>query len=344
MRIPPHWPRRFALDVHVTGTLCVAGMLGVAGMLAVGPGCAAPSARTGARRDDPAAAGARADAASPAHAAQIVARRPGRTQLAEGLVLERVGLRRLADAGSSIDPATSESLLTLLRIDPRRWDLRLLTAAGDGGARTAPEWARAFGLAAVTNAALYLPDQRSIGLMVDGDAIHNPRDNQRLAGFLAFHPRRGELPPVRIFGRDCPGFTLDEVRASYATVIQNYRMLDCERRAVPWKDEKQYAIAGVGTDTSGWVVFLHCSTPMRVHQLNQRLADAELGLVSAVFVEGGRQASLVVQVEAGRVEEAGSAAGAGALAGLSRAFWPIPNVLGVVPRGEGLAPSAPRQG
>jgi uncharacterized protein YigE (DUF2233 family) len=264
--------------------------------------------------------------------------------LADGLVVERVRLRSVPAVGDRDGAAVSDSLLTLVRIDPRRWDLRLLTAAADGGARTAPEWARAFDLVAVINAALYLPDQRSIGLMLDGERIHNPRDNRRLAGFLAFHPRRSGQAAVRIFGRDCPGFQLDEVRASYGTVIQNYRLLDCHGRPVPWKDEKQYAIAGVGIDTADWVVFIHCSTPMRVHELNLRLADSELELAAAVFVEGGRQASLVAAGDGGRVEEAGSAAAGGALAGFGGAFWPIPNVLGVVPREGTPAATSPRRG
>jgi uncharacterized protein YigE (DUF2233 family) len=262
-----------------------------------------------------------------------VARTPGHTEVAPGLVVERVAFSLGAGSGTSPAQAPDDTLITLLRIDPARWDLRLLTAHTHGGSRSAPQWARAFQLTAVINASLYLPDQRSAGLMVDGDVVNNGRDNRRFGGFLAFHPQRDGLPAVRICGRDCAGFDLADLRASYATIVQSYRLLDCAGKPMTWKDEKRYGISAVAVDRRGWVVFVHCATPLGVREFNARLASDDLALASAIFVEGGRQACLYLAVGQHRLEEVGRREGEEAEPGGGPGiFWPVPNVIGVVAR------------
>jgi hypothetical protein len=58
--------------------------------------------------------------------------------------------------------AVGDGRVTVVRIDPREHPLRLLTALTQGGARTAPEWARAFGLRGVANAGMFLVGGRSV--------------------------------------------------------------------------------------------------------------------------------------------------------------------------------------
>src|SRR5438045_9590685 len=76
---------------------------------------------------------------------------PGATAPRPGLAVERFSGR--------------DGCVTLVRIDPARFRLRLLTALVEGGSRTAPEWAHEFGLTGLINASMFAPDQRSIGLL-----------------------------------------------------------------------------------------------------------------------------------------------------------------------------------
>lgn len=248
-----------------------------------------------------------------------------RFELRPGLIAERVPF---SDRGGC---------LTLVRIDPARHDLHLRTAAMDGPARPAPRWAADFGLVAVTNTSMFHDDQRSIGILRDARSINSDRDNPKLGGFFAFDPVDLADPPVLVTGRDCPGFDLGALRRSYRGLIQNYRMLDCDGRPLRWADTKIYSAAAIGLDRAGHVVFLHTRTPFRMTELNHFIARPELGLVAALYVEGGPEASLYADGPMRRIEEIGSFE-TGFFDDSNTTFWPIPNVLGVIPRAGGTAP------
>jgi hypothetical protein len=233
----------------------------------------------------------------------------GRRDLAPGLVLERAASR-----------GASAACLTLVRIDPVLYRLRVLTAGAEGGSRPAVEWARDYGLTGVINASMFAPDQRSIGLLVSGSVTNNGRDNPRLGGFLAFDPVDAQSPPAAIVGRPCPGFDLADLRRRYRTVVQDYRILDCDGAPIAWKDERAASASAVGVDRDGRVVFIHSATPVPMSELAVSLAAPELGIRAAIYVEGGPEAFLHVKVGDQTVSPASSAS-----------FWPIPNVIGFAP-------------
>jgi hypothetical protein len=237
---------------------------------------------------------------------------------------------------ADVDPpvAAGDRIITLVRVDPERYDLRLLTALADGGARPLDRWVADFDLTGAINASMFLEDRRSTGLMIRPGHVNNDVDNQLFGGFLCFTPapgRRGLLP-VSGIGRDCPGFDLRAARASYGTVVQNYRILGCGGEPLAWQDPKAYSVAAIGTDRRGWVALLHSRTPYRMTELAQMVARAGLGLASLMFVEGGPEASLLVEAGGHRVAEVGSYETGFHEADDNRAFWTIPNVIGFAPR------------
>jgi hypothetical protein len=248
----------------------------------------------------------------------------GTVVLGPGLVVEYVP--------ASIDPAVDagDRLITLVRIDPVHYRFRLLTAAFHGS-RPAPQWARDFNLTGVINASMFVQGDRSTGLMVDGDIINNGAVNPRFGAFFALDPTGSALAPVAMFGRECSGFDLDALRRDYRVLIQNYRLLDCQRRAIRWKDTKQYSVAAVGVDRDGRVVLLHSRTPYRMRDFNTMIAEPSLGLTAAMFVEGGPEASLYVDSERGQIERIGSWEDRFSENDTNSDFWPIPNVIGFLP-------------
>ena len=73
-------------------------------------------------------------------------------------------------------------------------------------------------------------------------------------------------------------------------------------------------------------------TPQSMHALNEALLALPLQLVCAQHLEGGPEAQLFVAVGDFSLEIIGgyeNSSGAGALLG---AAWPLPNVIGIVPR------------
>jgi hypothetical protein len=109
-------------------------------------------------------------------------------------------------------------------------------------------------------------------------------------------------------------------------MVQNYRLLDCDGQAVPWKDEKRFSAAAVAIDGRGWVVYVHSRSPWRMTEFSQRLADPALDLKAAMYVEGGPEASLYVKGETETIREIGSFE-TDFHDGSNVVFWPIPNVL-----------------
>lgn len=224
-------------------------------------------------------------------------------------------------------PSSDAPLLTVVHVDPTRYELRLLTAQEHGRARTAKAWADDFSLTGVINASMYMPNLRSTGLMRRGDVVNNGAINPRFEGFLAFGPRREGLPPVRMAGSDCGD--VDSLLVDYDVVVQNYRLLDCEGEAIEWRDPKTYSSAAIGIDDRGWVVFAHSGGPCRTSDFSRWLADPERRIDAAVFVEGGPDASLHLDAHGYSLEVIGSYPG-GASGGRGRE---IPNVVGFGPRG-----------
>ncbi|MCC6557500.1 MAG: phosphodiester glycosidase family protein, partial [Polyangiaceae bacterium] len=278
----------------------------------------------------PAAGSAPVSAAAPAPASAAGSApcpgAPPAPDVAAGLLVER--------RPAALDPPVpiGDGCLTVVRLDPARYRPRLFTALPDGQSLPAPAWAARHGLSAVINASMYHPDLRSTGLLIAGGAVHSDRDNPRFGGFLAFDPVDPAAPPVAAFGRGCPGFDLPSIRRRYRSVVQNYRLLDCDGRPIAWRDEKVYSAAAIGLDRRGRVVLLHARTPTTMTRFAAAIAAPELGLSAAHYVEGGPEASLYVAAGGATLEQVGSYETAFHEADDNHRSWPIPNVLGFAPR------------
>ena len=232
--------------------------------------------------------------------------------------------RQPPDVGAGLSAAP----VTLVHIDPARFELQLFTEARDGKARTVESWVRDHSLAGAINASMYLPNLRSTGYMIDRGHVNNPAVNPRFGGFLAFGPQREGIAPVVLVGTECDDYDLEALRRDYATLVQNYRLLDCEGGAIPWEDRKLYSSAAIGLDRRGWVVFVHSGGPVRMSDFANWLASEEWGLVAAHFVEGGTDASLLIEIDELSVRQIGSYEGGFG----GNQFRPLPNVIGFRPR------------
>lgn len=244
--------------------------------------------------------------------------------LAPGLTRERWPV----DATPAI-PA--EACVDLIRADLGVLRLRVVSASRDGAARPAPAWLADLDLVAAINSGMFLDGGRSVGLLIDGDHVDQPRDNAKLGGYLAFGPRVAGAPAVIIAGRDCPGFDLAALRARYRTVVQSYRLLGCDGGAIAWADAKAYSAAAIAVDRAGRVVLVHARAPFLMRELAAALARPALGLVGALFVEGGPEATVAVagdapllllgSYETGFVED-----------DHNREAWALPNLIALARR------------
>jgi hypothetical protein len=221
--------------------------------------------------------------------------------------------------------------VTLVRFDLSRYRLTLITEAENEGVwRTLPEWASREHLVAGINAAMFEPEGRASGLLVD-EGVERAPDDPRFGGVLAFDPIDPSAPPFVMVGRDCEGVDLASLRARYRSLVANYRMIDCDGAPIAWVDESVYSSAAFARDREGRFVLIHAETPYRMRDLAVTLADPALGLTDVHYVEGGPKASVWFDDGTGaprslvgsRVEEDGH---------VERGPRPIPNVLGLLAR------------
>ncbi len=219
-----------------------------------------------------------------------------------------------------------EGKITVVRVDPARFELRLLAASApsEGQIRTARAWAYRSGASAVINAAMYQEDYRtSVSLMRTGDHVNQRRLSKDKA-VLAFDPLVSGVPLVRIVDRECERF--EDAAARYATLVQSIRMVSCDRRNVWAPADRRFSAAAIGLDRSGRVLFIHSRTPWPIHDLVDALLAAPIDLAQAMYVEGGPEAQLFARGGGKELERFGTFEGTDANA---RA-WPVPNVVAAV--------------
>jgi len=244
-----------------------------------------------------------------------------------GLRVERIRLPRPPTVSAG------DRILTLVRVDPRRYAFRFLSEGHEGPRRPLTQWVRDFGLTGGINAGMFLPDGRSVGFLMHEGIVRSHRHPSRFEAFLGFgRPERPE--EIAVGGPSC-GRGLGWFRERYRSVLQARRLLlSCEGEARPWPNRRRYSVAAFGVDEHGWAVLVHSRTPYRMSVFSEMLASLHLGLRGLAYMEGGPEASLVVETETERVHEVGSWEDGFNRNDDNRAFWDLPNIVGFAPRGH----------
>ena len=216
--------------------------------------------------------------------------------------------------------------IAVVRIDPARFELRLLNASapGEGEIRTARAWAYRAGASAAINASMYQEDYRSsVSLMRTRDHVNQRRLSKDKA-VLAFDPLVSGVPAVRIVDRECDD--LAQAQKSYGSLVQSIRMISCDRRNVWAPSDRRFSSAAVGIDARGRVLFIHARSPWPVHELVTALLALPIDVTRAMYVEGGPEAQLFARSGSKEIERVGGFEGAARAAENPRA-WPVPNVI-----------------
>ena len=237
------------------------------------------------------------------------------------------------ELGTFAGPAAShgDRKIHVLRIDPKRFDLRLASASAPGAGRpqSAKAWAKQAKAVAAINAGMFQPGGKGVSMLRAPGHVSNGRLTKDKA-VLAFAPNKPGLPPVRLLDRECDDAAA--ILADYDGASQSVRMLSCKGKNVWAAQPKRWSAAAIGQDGEGRLLFIHVRTAYAMHELVDALLALPLGLGRLMYVEGGplaqlyvgsggREQSFVGSYETG-FHELDDNAGA----------WPIPNVLVVVPK------------
>ena len=226
-------------------------------------------------------------------------------------------------------PSCGDGRLHVLRIEPERARLVALTAsARQGEPHTAAEWCRAGGLVAAINLGMFQADLRSnVGYARIGTHV-NSRGWNRYQAALGFDPAKPGLAAAQMVDLDEAG-ARDRL-ADYGTVVQNLRLIKAPG-ANRWTEQpRRWSEAAVAQDDRGRLLFLFTRSPFAMAELNRLVLGLDLGVVRAMHVEGGPEASFSLHVGGIHVDLAGgyeTGFAEGCAEGSGQ--WQIPNVLGV---------------
>jgi hypothetical protein len=229
------------------------------------------------------------------------------------------------DAG----PAPADGRIHIVRIDPQQAPLvAVMASAGDGKQRTAGAWCRERKLAVAINLGMYAQDKLSnVGHAHAPGHVNNAHWSDTYKSVLAFGPKQPGVPAAAMVDLDTPGAQAS--LAAYGTVVQNLRLIRAPGRGVWTKQDRRWSEAAVAADRTGHILFIFSRRPWFMQELNDRLLALPLGIVAAMHVEGGPEASLSIHAGGVDLDLNGSYETGFNENDDERAQWPIPNLLAV---------------
>jgi uncharacterized protein YigE (DUF2233 family) len=219
--------------------------------------------------------------------------------------------------------------LHVLRVDPARLDLVLLSAGREQPMRSAKAWVTSHdGVAAAINAGMFEKDYKTAtGMMVTPGYVNNPTLKPTYRAILLWDPKEGGLPPVQIV--DGQGEAYRKLKEKYGSQVQGLRMTDEAGHNTWGASTRRWSTACVGVDTSGHVLFMVARSPYAVKDLALAMEAMPLHLTTTLYVEGGPEATVYARGPGGEREWFGSYETGFVSDDSNDHEWELPNVLAV---------------
>ncbi len=241
-------------------------------------------------------------------------------------------MARLSYTEEKDDEFSRRITIRVLRFDTEEFDFRLFSSRWEGrSAPTMREWAAGKNLTAAINASMYLKDgQTSTGYMRSGERTNNGRIVSRYGAFFVAGPREEGLPRAAVLDRSVDDWK--DLLPRYDIVVQNFRLMGPDGQQIWPENGPEHAIAAIAEDMNGRILLLHCSDPASVHSFVEALnAHTDLNLNSAMYVEGGSEASLLLSLPDSFHLWNGMTPASYMFSSRGDAI-PLPNILGVTKR------------
>lgn len=225
--------------------------------------------------------------------------------------------------------AGGDSLVRVLRIDSRYYQLKLLNASRfkKGVPLTPKQWCRKNGLVAAINPSMYQTDYKtSVSLMRTKAHTNNSRLSKDMT-ILAFDRQNADVPRVKIIDRQCEDF--QSWKQNYGTLIQSIRMISCTGKNV-WKPQaRRWSTSVIGIDQQDKVLFIHVRALYSTYDLINILKKLPLNISRAMYTEGGPQAQLYINLGDKEWEFTGSYETNSNQSNEDPVSWPLPNMVGI---------------
>lgn len=202
-----------------------------------------------------------------------------------------------AQFAACVGSPRGDSKITVVRVDPARAPMRLLSSADLVLPRPlrADAWAEQFDLAVVINAGMFGDDWRThLGYLKIRDGhVNNAAVRRDYKSILVFDPRDSGQRKATLL--DVEGTSIRDLASKYGGVVQNLRMIRSPGTVVWSPSTRKWSETALGMDRSGRLLFIFCRSPYSMFEFSHCLLKLPLELVAAQHLEGGGAATLVIR-------------------------------------------------
>ena len=237
----------------------------------------------------------------------------------------------IAAIQSSIKSKFADSKITILKINPRYYNLVLVSAKETKEEnKTAKEWAKAKNLIAVVNAGMFQLDgdyKTNVGFMKNYDFINSGYLNKNNT-ITAFNRKDTTVPEIQIIDLKCQNW--EELKDKYHSYTQGIRMIDCNQQNKWSQQDRKWSMVVIGMDKQGNALFIFTRSPYSVHDFINILLKLPVSIYNAMYLEGGPEASFYLNHNGLEIEKFGSYETGFNENDDNDTYWKIPNVIGIV--------------
>lgn len=224
-----------------------------------------------------------------------------------------------------------DSKLTILRLEPEKLQFFMYNATQFNKVRlSAPEWADSFDLNIVMNAGMYDLANGLIhrGYLKNGNHFNNRKVNKDYNSMIAFAPKDSINRKFDILDLECENWA--EVCDQYSCYAQGMRMIDCNGEALGWnKKNQKCSMLVAAKDKKGRIWFIFSRSPYTHNQMISFLGSFKEDLRNAIYLEGGPETSLFIDIKDHQIENVGSYVSDTYPTDSNTVFWDLPNVIGI---------------
>lgn len=226
----------------------------------------------------------------------------------------------------------SDSRISVIKINPEIYKLELKIAAQtDSIFRTLPQWCSQESYVFAINAGMYSLSNRykATGFMRNGDYVNNSTFKDAFNALLVYNPMVSNNPKARIV--DLSNEKYDDYRNNYSCFIQSIRLIDNTGSPIYWspKSKLSCSMTIAAIDKHNHLIFIFTRSPYKPNEMIDFMLKSDLQIVSAMYLEGGPEASFYINLPDTSFGKFGSYVSQTYPTDKNKEFRKMPNVIGV---------------
>ncbi len=225
-----------------------------------------------------------------------------------------------------------DSKISILRMDPQQFHFDLFTATQyDSLPRDLHTWADTFDLLVAFNAGMYnlARPLQSRAYLKSGSHLNNGKLLENFNLMLALGPKpNSQRSNIEVLDLTCASW--EQEQQNFSGFAQGLRMIDCNGNPMNWQKKVQSCSMLVAAeDQKGWFYLIFTRSPYTHNQMIGFMTEMPYGLHDAIYLEGGPETSLLIDVNGHCIEKVGSWVSTTWERNDNNHFWRLPNIVGV---------------